>query len=188
MKEILVSVDVEADGPIPGPHSLLSLGAVAFSADGTMHGSFSANLLPLDNASPHPATMAFWAEHPAAFAATQADRRPPEQVMEDFWAWLMSLNGPVIFVGMPAAFDFTWVYWYSFRFLHTSPFGHTALDVRSLAMGVLKCSFAQTSQSHLPRHWIPDAPHTHVALDDAANQAELCLRILREHGIPASAA
>jgi len=25
-----VSVDIESDGPIPGPHSLLSLGAAAF--------------------------------------------------------------------------------------------------------------------------------------------------------------
>ena len=28
-QEVYVSVDVETDGPIPGPHSMLSLGAVA---------------------------------------------------------------------------------------------------------------------------------------------------------------
>ena len=35
LPEIYVSIDVEADGPIPGDHSMLSLGAAAFSADWT---------------------------------------------------------------------------------------------------------------------------------------------------------
>lgn len=30
MKEIFVSTDIEADGPIPGPNSMLSFGFVAF--------------------------------------------------------------------------------------------------------------------------------------------------------------
>ena len=45
--EIYVSTDVEADGPIPGPNSLLSLGSVALRADKTVLGEFSVNLLPL---------------------------------------------------------------------------------------------------------------------------------------------
>jgi hypothetical protein len=43
-EEIYVSTDVEADGPIPGPHSMLSFGSAAFLSDGTMIGTFAANL------------------------------------------------------------------------------------------------------------------------------------------------
>jgi len=35
--ECYVSTDIEADGPIPGPNSMLSFGSAAFLADGTMH-------------------------------------------------------------------------------------------------------------------------------------------------------
>ena len=30
MKEIYISCDIESDGPIPGPNSMLSFGSVAF--------------------------------------------------------------------------------------------------------------------------------------------------------------
>ena len=32
MPEIYISTDVEADGPIPGPHSMLSFGSAAYKA------------------------------------------------------------------------------------------------------------------------------------------------------------
>ena len=44
MVEIYVSTDVEADGPIPGPYSLLSFASAAYLADKTLVGTFEANL------------------------------------------------------------------------------------------------------------------------------------------------
>jgi hypothetical protein len=35
-REIYISTDIEADGPIPGPNSMLSFGSAAFRADKTM--------------------------------------------------------------------------------------------------------------------------------------------------------
>ena len=49
-----VVCDIEADGPIPGPHSMLSLGAVAINKDGNQLGEFEINFSPLKNAKPHP--------------------------------------------------------------------------------------------------------------------------------------
>ena len=49
-REIFVSTDVEADGPIPGPHSMLSFASVAFDEDGNELASFSRNLALLDGA------------------------------------------------------------------------------------------------------------------------------------------
>jgi hypothetical protein len=42
--EVYVSTDIEADGPIPGGNSMLSFASAAFTADGTMLGTFTANL------------------------------------------------------------------------------------------------------------------------------------------------
>jgi hypothetical protein len=43
MPEIYVSTDVEADGPIPGPHSMLSFASAAFLANKTLLSTFAAN-------------------------------------------------------------------------------------------------------------------------------------------------
>ena len=66
--EIYVSIDVEADGPVPGPHSLLSIGAVALWADGTEVAEFSVNLDTLPEAAPHPVTTRWWSEFPEVIA------------------------------------------------------------------------------------------------------------------------
>ena len=44
MPEIYVSTDVETDGPIPGPHSMLSFALATYRADKTLLGTFAANL------------------------------------------------------------------------------------------------------------------------------------------------
>ena len=41
MPEIYVSTDVETDGPIPGPHSMLSIGSAAYTKDKTLVGTYT---------------------------------------------------------------------------------------------------------------------------------------------------
>lgn len=180
--EIYVSTDVEADGPIPGPHSMLSLGSVAMRADGTELGAFTANLLPLPGAAPHPRTMAWWEGYPQAFAATQRDREDPVVAMSRYRDWLRSLPARVVFVGQPAGYDFMWVYWYLQRFCGDSPFGHSALDVKTYAMAVLKRDYRDCVKSALPKEWFGAQRHSHVALEDAREQGELFCKILRANG------
>ena len=50
MAEIYVSTDVETDGPIPGPHSMLSLGSAAYTVDKKLVSTFSVNLETLPGA------------------------------------------------------------------------------------------------------------------------------------------
>lgn len=59
MQEIYVSTDVEADGPIPGPYSMLSFGSAAFTGGGELLSTFTANLELLEGAAGHPETMAW---------------------------------------------------------------------------------------------------------------------------------
>ena len=177
--EIYVSTDIEADGPIPGPHSMLSLGSAAYLEDKTLVATFTANLETLPDATPHPQTTAFWAKNVEAWNATRTDCRPPEKVMPDYVKWLKSLPGVPVFVGYPAAYDFMFVYWYLIRFAGESPFSYSALDIKTLAMTVLKSKYRETSKRNMPTQWFDQLPHNHVALDDAIEQGALFCNILR---------
>src|SRR3954468_17190947 len=86
--EIYVSTDIEADGPIPGPHSMLSFASAAFLADKTCVSTFSANLGLLPGAAGHPDTMAFWRSHPQAWESARRDLREPAEAMTAYVQWI----------------------------------------------------------------------------------------------------
>ena len=181
MHEIYVSTDIEADGPIPGPHSMLSLASAAFEGDTNLLGSFSVNLRPLPDATAHPKTMAWWRDHPDAWAACRQNPEEPEAAMARYAAWVKALPGKPVFVGYPAAYDFMFVNWYLMRFAGENPFGHHALDIKSFAMAHLRLDFHKTTKHSMPAHWFESLPHSHVALDDALEQRTLFCNLLREN-------
>jgi len=178
--EIYVSTDVEVDGPIPGPYSMLSLGSAAYLEDKTLVATFTANLEPLPDAQPHPDTMAWWAKHPEAWQACQQDPGAPAQIMTDYVAWLDALPGQPVFVGYPAAFDFMFVYWYLIRFVGHSPFSFSALDIKTMAMLQLGKTYRRSTKKNMPKRWFDDLPHNHCALDDAIEQGALFCNMLAE--------
>jgi len=161
---------------------MLSLGSVGYLADKTMVGTFYANLECLPGASQDPKAMKWWSQVPEAWAAARDDPQPPERVMRGYLLWLRSLPGKPVFVGYPASFDFMFVYWYLIRFAGESPFRHSALDIKTYAMAMLKTSFRQTTKESMPRHWFDNRPHTHHALDDAIEQGLLFCNMLAENG------
>src|SRR5436309_2504944 len=116
MPEIYISTDVETDGPIPGPNSMLSFASAAYRADKTLVGTFAANLETLPGASGDPKTLAWWAQNPDAWAAARADLQDPATALRRYVAWLKGLPGRPVFVAYPAGFDFLFVYWYLIRF------------------------------------------------------------------------
>lgn len=178
--EIYVSTDVEADGPIPGPNSMLSFASAAFRISGELVSTFSANLELLPGASADPETQTWWKSQPEAWAACRTGCRPPEVAIPAYVEWLRSLPGKPIFVGYPVAYDFMFVYWYLIRFTGQSPFSHSALDIKTAAMVALDVPYCDVSKRNMPRSWFGDQPHTHVALDDAIGQGVLFCNILKE--------
>jgi hypothetical protein len=180
LSEIYVSTDIEVDGPIPGPYSMLGFGSAAYQADKRLISTFTANLEALPGASTHPDTMAWWAERPQAWAASRKDPRDPAAAMRDYVAWLDSLPGKPVFVGYPAAFDFLFVYWYLIRFVGRSPFSFAALDIKTMAMAMLGKEYRHCSKKDMPKRWFDEAPHTHIALDDAIEQGALFCNMLAE--------
>jgi hypothetical protein len=176
--EIYVSTDVEADGPIPGPHSMLSFASAAYTAGKELVGTFSANLVTLPGASGAPQTMAWWETQPEAWAACRADQEEPVAAMARYTEWLAQLPGRPVFIGYPAAYDFMFVYWYLIRFTGSSPFSHSALDIKTYAMALMGTGYRTTSKRTMPREWFGDVDHSHVALDDAIEQGALFCAML----------
>jgi hypothetical protein len=179
--EIYISTDVETDGPIPGPHSMLSIGSAAYTADKQLVSTFSANLETLPGAQAHPSTAQWWATQPEAWAACRVDLEAPEAAMLRYLAWIKGLKGRPVFVAYPAGFDFLFVYWYLIRFTGESPFSHSALDMKSFAMAVLKTDYRESTKRNMPRHWFDKLPHSHIALDDAIEQGALFCNMLKEN-------
>lgn len=180
MTEIYVSTDVEVDGPIPGPYSMLSLGSAAYLADKTLLSTFTANLECLPGAASHPDTMAWWSNHPEAWTASRLDVREAGEVMADYLKWLDSLPGQPVFVGYPAAFDFTFTYWYLIKFTGRSPFSFSALDIKTMAMVMLGKDYRRSTKRNMPKRWFDELPHSHRALDDAIEQGALFCNMLAE--------
>lgn len=178
--EIYVSTDIEADGPIPGQNSMLSFGSAAYTADKELISTFEANLELLPGAQPDPKTMEWWKGQPEAWQAARENLQAPEKAMQDYLTWLKALPGFPVFVGYPAAYDFMFVYWYLMRFTKESPFSHSALDIKTLAMALLKKEYRQSTKKNMPKRWFDDLPHTHRALDDATQQGALFCNMLRE--------
>lgn len=178
--EIYVSTDVEADGPIPGINSMLSFGSAAYLADKTLVSTFTVNLETLPGAVENPKTMEWWKNQPEAWKACRENSQPPEKAMKDYLGWVKGFPGIPVFVGYPASYDFMFVYWYLIRFTGESPFSFSALDIKTLAMALLKTDFRKTVKKNMPKHWFDNNPHPHRALDDAIEQGVLFCNMLAE--------
>ncbi len=178
--QIFVSMDVESDGPIPGPHSMLSLGAVAFTEQGDEIGTYYVNLNLLSDAHAHPDTQKFWDQNSSAYAQTRQDTQDPGAAMHTFVTWLDALPGRPVAVAAPAGFDFTFVYWYLMRFAGRSPFSFSCVDVKSVVMTLLGTPYHKSGKSAWRSSWRSGLPHTHHALDDAREQGIIWCKMWAE--------
>lgn len=103
--------------------------------------------------------------------------RDPRETMDDAAAWVRRVAGtsrPVL-VAYPVAFDWAFLYWYFVRYATGgSPFGYSScLDIRTLYQARAHTVHDRSGKAYMPPMLVPDRPHTHNALDDAVEQAEL---------------
>lgn len=178
MTELYFSVDIEADGPIPGEYSMLSLGAAAFLIDDSgarIVGTWSSNLEPLSTAKQDDDTMKWWSTQTEAWEIVQKDREDPANSIKRFVEWVKGLcletGTKPVFVAYPAGFDFTFVYWYTIKFAGECPFSFSSLDMKSYAMAKLGTKFRETTKKTMPDEWFKhENKRPHVALEDAIEQ------------------
>jgi DNA polymerase III epsilon subunit-like protein len=177
-KEVFISVDIEASGPVPGTYSMLALGACVVGNDAEQ---FYAELRPINEASV-PGAMAVVGKTIEEFR--QAGREPAEAMLE-FGAWVRRVvdGGKAVFVGFNAAFDWSFVNWYFDTYQGENPFGVGGLDIKSFYMGMSGCAWDETRSSRLPVKYRGEGAHTHNALSDAIEQAGIFERIGRDAGV-----
>ena len=162
-------VDVEADGPIPGDYSMVSLGAVV--VDASLDRTFYGRLRPISDK---------WV--PEALAVSGFSREAtlafddPRTVMASFAEWLdATCGGRMHFISDNNGFDWQFVNWYFHHFLGTNPFGFSSQNLGSLYKGLAKDTFKTFKHLRKTRH-------THHPVDDARGNAEALLT-MKEMGL-----
>jgi hypothetical protein len=182
--DLIISADIEADGPIPGPYSMLSFG---FSVVGVLRPDGV-----LERHDPRAAT--FYRElRPisdefvaSALAVGGLDRHhlvahgaDPAEAMGAAHDWVVAraeeAGARPVLVSWPLVFDWMFLHWYFERFGPSGdPFRHSnALDAKTLAFARLQRPLDLVQPDALPAHVRSDQPHTHHALDDAVEQGEV---------------
>ena len=190
--DLLVSVDVEADGPIPGPYSMVSIGC-ALSATWTGRElvrldldaeTFRAVLKPISDR---------W--DPEALAISGMTREyvlghgeDPAEVMDRCAAWVVDKGkqyGAVpVFAGYPVGYDWLFSYWYFMSFSKSgSPFGHGRhFDIKTAYAVKAGVPICEAVKAKMPRSLRSARPHTHDPLDDAKEQGDLGCNIIEWDG------
>jgi hypothetical protein len=187
--DVYLSADIEADGPIPGEYSMLSFG---FSVAGRYDGATFRRA--------NPEEQTFYRElrpisdkfDPQATAAAHLDRRAlmlqgedPAGAMQSAHAWVKQVAAgerPVL-VAYPLGFDWMFLYYYFVRFAGASPFGFSScLDMKTMYVAKSGKRVTQATKSQMPRSLRSGRRHTHNALDDAIEQADLFANLFEWHG------
>jgi hypothetical protein len=171
--ECYISVDIEASGPIPGEYSMLTLGACSVNDPSR---TFSCSIKPISDAFVEEAMQVTG----LSLDELRATGLEPGAAMRNFADWVngFAADGKnVVFVGLNAPFDWSFVNYYFHRFVGANPFGYTALDIKAYYMGVTGCCWSETRSKPMRARLEPALAGTHDALGDAVYQAELFRRV-----------
>jgi hypothetical protein len=84
-----------------------------------------------------------------------------------------------VFAAYPASFDWMFVYHYLIAYHGSSPFGFSGvLDMKTLYAARSGAVFGRATKRSMPARLLSARPHTHHALDDAREQADLLANLL----------
>jgi ribonuclease T len=180
MKEIYISVDIEAAGPVPATYSMLSLGAAVVH---DLQTNFYIELRPINRKSVPDAIKVIG----RTLKDFERAGRDPKEAMLAFREWIHSVakNRKPIFVGFNATFDWAFVNYYFQHYLGKNPFGFGGIDIKSYFMGMTGCTWDNARSSRIPSGLKGSLRHTHNALDDAIEQGEM-FRRMRERVVGTS--
>jgi len=185
--DVYFSADVETDGPIPGPFSMLSFAMVyAGQFDGEKF-ERPTSLSQTLYCELRPISERFQTE---ALEVNQLDRarlvtegRDPEEAMTEASRWVRGIAavGRPVLVAYPLSFDWTWLYWYFTRFsVDGSPFNHSGcFDLKTAYSVKAHLPISAARRSGLPEWLRSESRHTHHALDDAIEQAEIFANLMQ---------
>jgi len=189
--DIYFSADVETDGPIPGPYSILSFALVyAGSFDGyrferptSYDCTFYRELKPISDSF-----------EPEALRVNGLDREKlcreglsPQRAMTEASAWVKKIAqaGDAVLVAYPLCFDWTWLYWYFIQFsADGSPFGYSrCFDIKTAISVKSAIPITEAGRQKVSPKLRSTRAHTHHAVDDAIEQAEIFANTFQWEGV-----
>lgn len=188
--DVYFSADVETDGPIPGPYSMLSFALVyagAFDGEqfvrpGRERIVFYRELKPISDGF-----------EPEALRVNRLDRErlqregvSPGDAMTDAAHWIRQHAGagrPVL-VAYPLSFDWSWLYWYFVRFSSTgSPFDYSrCFDIKTAVAVKAHIPISSAGRSRLIPSLKSSRGHSHHAVEDAIEQADIFANVFEWRG------
>jgi hypothetical protein len=181
--DVYFSADVETDGPIPGEFSMLSFGLVyAGRSDGktferpkSYATAYQALLRPISARFEQQALDVNGLDR----SALETEGRSAGEVMPEVATWIRAnaAGGTPVLVAYPLSFDWAWLYWYFVRFAGSSPFNHSrCFDLKTAIAVRGRRPIVESGHDRLPAALRSHKPHTHRALDDAIEQADMLAR------------
>jgi len=188
--DVYFSADVETDGPIPGPFSMLSFGLVlagsfdgdAFSRPIRYDKSFYRELRPISDEFQIDALRVNGLDRERLLREGSA----PAAAMTEAAKWVTSLAGTArpILVAYPLSFDWSFLYWYFTRFSSVgSPFNHSqCFDIKTAFAVKARIPIASAGRRGLMPRLRSNGVHTHNALDDAIEQAQVFANLFEWDG------
>lgn len=158
-----IMVDIEADGPIPGPYSMVCFGAVVVEPE--LNRTFYGKVKPISQDF-IPKMLAI-----SGFSREEHDAFPdPVETMNAFNYWLKEITDRPMFVADNPGFDWQFINWYEHKFTGDNPFGYSQTHLGSLYKGLVKTVFKNFK--HLRK-----TTHSHNPVDDSMGNAEAMLEM-----------
>jgi hypothetical protein len=189
--DVYFAADVETDGPIPGPYSILSFALVyagafdgkRFTRPKEYRRVFYRELRPISDSFELEALLVNGLDRVRLCQEGTA----PEVAMTDACRWVKQIAGPgcPVLAAYPLSFDWSWLYWYFVRFsADGSPFSYSrCFDIKTAMAVKSRIPISEAGRSRLLPSLRPSHAHTHNAADDAIEQAEIFANVFEWEGL-----
>jgi hypothetical protein len=187
--DVYFSADVETDGPIPGEFSMLSFALVYAGRFDGVKFARPPNYTTTFEATLRPISRRFEQE---ALDVNGLDRQrleheggDPTGTMAKASEWIRQQadGGTPVLVAFPLSFDWSWLYWYFVRFAGKSPFNHSrCFDLKTAIAVRGRRTVSDSGHDRLPKALQSTRRHTHRALDDAMEQADILAKFFAWNG------
>ena len=188
-RELYVCVDTEVDGHVPGPYSMVSIGACAAAirdVDATVEildpdeQTFYAELKPISDTYLEKALRATRLER----AQLERDGRPPGAAMAQFATWVDDLaiahDAQPILAAFPLGLVWQFTQYYLHQYAGRSPFGQSAhYDIKTAYAALAPSAVHDVIRRRMPSTLLgPRSSKTGHALKDAKGFADLLAGLL----------
>ena len=172
MNNIIISVDTEASGPVPGLFDMISVGLVVVEPG--LNRTFYAEFAPLHD-------LYLQGAYDSIGVTREQHLAMPDPAIgaHAMVEWAESLGGkyqPT--VSDNPAFDFPFLSWYALKFTGRTPFGHSARRIGDFAAGLERDWMAKQRWKKLRQ-----TKHSHNALDDSKGNAEALMALCENNDV-----